>query len=393
MTDAQRLELKISENRQRAAILAGKSDLTDDDRAEIDTLTAEQPDIERRWRAATIAETDAEADADPPADHPAADIELRHYLAAVGTGRALTGAERELNDELKLGDDWVPLQAIEDRAITPIPSDHNRTVASIAGRVFASTASARLGVQFPTVSPGDRVFVTMATGATPGRLAKSAAATNPAGSFTTIKIEPGRSSAQLEFQIEDAASLANLEDAIRADLRGSLAESVDAQIIAGDGTAPNVDGLLSFGTTPTAPASGVETHQRYRAAYLEAVSARYGVPSGVLVGQATYVQAGSTYRGNSADVSGLEALGGESSIVLSPHVPSPTSNVQQAAFVRSGGAGAPIGTAAVWAGLQLIRDNVTGAGTGIVTITAVQLWGFAVTNANRLVRDSFRVTT
>ena len=47
----------------------------------MDKLTNEQPDIERRWRAATIAETDAEADAN--AGKPdAATSELGRYRDA-----------------------------------------------------------------------------------------------------------------------------------------------------------------------------------------------------------------------------------------------------------------------------------------------------------------------
>ena len=391
MTDVQRLQLRASELRQRLNELGGHDQLTDDDQAEVDRLTAEYRTNEARQRALTVAGDDP---ADPPADHPVRAVEARAYLQAVAAGRVLDGAERELNDELELGDDWLPLDALEERAVTPAPTDVPRTSGSIAARVFASTAAARLGIQFPTVPAGERVYVAMATGATPGRLAKSAEATAPAGSLTTVKLEPGRTSGALEFQIEDAAALAGLEDAIRADLRGSLAESVDAQVIAGNGTAPNVDGLLEHGTAPTAPATGVETHQRYRTAYLAAVSARYGPPTAVLLGEDTYRQAGAVYRGNSADVDGLAALGGESAIVLSPHVPAVGSHIQQAAFVRTGGrAGAPLGVAPVWRGLQLIRDNVTQARKGIVTITAVQLWAYSVTNANRLVRDSFRVSS
>lgn len=392
MTTRQRIELRQSEVRQRLNALAGQDKLTAEETAEVGTLTTEHSDLEVRFRAAVIAEGDsqdqADADLNTDDDSPANRIEIRAYVESAITGGDITGAERELNGELKLAAGVMPLDALEDRTVTPIPSDSGERVRSIAGRVFATTAAARAGFQFPTVPVGESVFPIMATGATPAYLAKSGQATAPAGSITTTKLEPRRVSGALEIQVEDLASLVGFEDAIRADIRGAIAEGIDAGAIGGDGTAPEPTGIMYHGTNPTAPATGNETFARYRTAYLEAVSARYGKASAIVVGETTFQQAGGVYRGNNADVSGLDAIGGEDSIILSPHVPAVAANIQRAVWIRPG----ILGYAPVWRGIQLIRDNVTKARNGVVVITGIALTNSAVTNANLMVRDAFRVS-
>ena len=391
MTNLQQITVRSSEVRERLNVLAGEPKLTAEETAEIAALTVEYSDLETRFRAAVLAQGEsqeqADADSQNDGDSPARRVEIRAYVESAITGGDLVGAERELNDELKLAASMMPLEALEDRTVTPIPADSGERVRSIAGRVFAKTAAARAGFQFPTVPVGDAVFPIMATGATPTYVAKSGEATAPAGSITTTKLEPKRVSGSLEIQVEDIASLVGFEDAIRTDIRAAISDDIDAEIVGGTGSAPFPTGMCYYGDDPTAPATGVETHQRYRAAYLAAVSARYGRPSAILIGQATYRQAGAVYRGNSADIDGLDAIGGESNIILSPHVPNPSSNIQRAVWIRPG----IVGYAPVWRGVQLIRDNVTQARKGVVVITGIALTNSAVTDGNLIERDSFRV--
>ena len=100
MTNAQTLQLRLSEIRQSLNELSGLDTPTDAQRTEMATLSTEYPTIETRWRAATIAEADA------PETRAAADgedterralverVELRSYLHEAATGRAVTGPNR-----------------------------------------------------------------------------------------------------------------------------------------------------------------------------------------------------------------------------------------------------------------------------------------------------------
>ena len=56
VTPAQRLALRLSEQRERLNHLSGLDSLSDDERTEIDSLTRTYSDTEKQWRAATLAD-------------------------------------------------------------------------------------------------------------------------------------------------------------------------------------------------------------------------------------------------------------------------------------------------------------------------------------------------
>ena len=83
VTEATRLQLRLSEIRQRLNELAGVEDLTDEHRTEIDALTVEYRDTETKRRALIVA-ADADAGGDLPAD---TDPETREVLRLEGRAR------------------------------------------------------------------------------------------------------------------------------------------------------------------------------------------------------------------------------------------------------------------------------------------------------------------
>ena len=62
-------------------------------------------------------------------------------------------------------------------------------------------------------------------------------------------------SARYLFRIEDLSKLQGMEESLRVDLRGAVADAMDAQVIAGNGTAPNVNGLTNALTAPADPSN------------------------------------------------------------------------------------------------------------------------------------------
>ena len=58
MTQSQKLALKLSETRQKIneLLAVNETELTDEQRSELSTLTADYPQTEERYRAALIAE-------------------------------------------------------------------------------------------------------------------------------------------------------------------------------------------------------------------------------------------------------------------------------------------------------------------------------------------------
>ena len=132
MTKAQRtlreLRERQSKERQRMAELAVADNLTDETRAELDTIEQGIPDIERQIRAATVAVEDEEAeqhaaakngeDADLEDGESRERAELRKkvrlggYITAAIEQRAAADAEAEYNGALGIVGNRFPLELL-----------------------------------------------------------------------------------------------------------------------------------------------------------------------------------------------------------------------------------------------------------------------------------------
>ena len=129
MTPAQKLALRASEIRSRLAELGGTEDLTDELRAEIGTLRTEYTDVETRSQALIVAEDEVKP---TETETRSEDKELATLIAGASVAsifgatlehRSTVGQTRELQAELGLGDNQVPLALLETRAVTPAPAD------------------------------------------------------------------------------------------------------------------------------------------------------------------------------------------------------------------------------------------------------------------------------
>ena len=141
MTAKQRLQLEQSEKRQKLnELLAIAPDqLTEENRAEMDTLTTRMQQIEPELRAAIVAEGTEEAQAagafSDVADGEQAEVRalldrvsIADYLTPAGAGRGIDGAAKELNEALQVdvmgksggvSVPWRVLAGPEVRAATP----------------------------------------------------------------------------------------------------------------------------------------------------------------------------------------------------------------------------------------------------------------------------------
>ena len=274
MTEAQRLELRASEIRSRLNEIAGTDELTDEIRQESDRLGTQYRDVEVRRRAAIIAEdVETTETATAPADAEARErVELRgraafgRYLGAAFGGRMPDGPEAEYAAACGAPAGQIPLDLFEsDR---PAPVEHRADTASgppttgtgaslapIQPYVFAASIAGRLGIDMPAVGSGSHSWARISTALTAGAKAKGAAQESTAAVLTAVTAAPRRISARLTIQAEDVAAIgtASFEPSLRSNLQGALANEYDGQCIGGNGTAPNVEGLLKQLTRPTAP--------------------------------------------------------------------------------------------------------------------------------------------
>ena len=275
MTEAQRLQIRASEQRQKLNELAALDTLTDEQRGELDALTTAYADTERQTRAAILAEEEqgkVEVHATPDSeDRERAALRdkatVAGYLMAAMAGRLPSGAEAAYSDACGVEPGKIPLDLFEsDRpkieqhadATTPSPTTGTgTTVGRIAPYVFDQSIAARkLGIRMPTVPSG--AWSEMALTTPPGTAApkaKGSAIESTAGALTPVSTTARRISARLSLTAEDIAEVGTrkFEAAVRAALSGSLSDQYDIQCLRGDGQSPNVSGLMSQLDTPTAP--------------------------------------------------------------------------------------------------------------------------------------------
>ena len=274
MTKKQQILTRQSEIRQKLNDLLGVDDRTDEQNAELGTLTAEMQTLEPELRAAIAAEPPAVETvvADGLDPEVRERIELRgrvsfaRMLFGLVRGRPVSdGAEHEYRESLGVGDDEIPLDIFEsdrpapvreERALTPAPtSGVGVGVAPVQPYVFSPSIAPRLGIDMPSVASGGYSEMTITTALPAAPKAKGGNAAGTAGALTAVTATPRRISARMTVAIEDVASVgvANFESALRQNVSASLSDAYDDQCINGNGTAPNVEGLIKQLTDPMNP--------------------------------------------------------------------------------------------------------------------------------------------
>ena len=254
------------------AELAVAGELTAETRAELDTIEAGTPDMERQLRAATVAveteETEQRA-AGAAGDTPAGDAEDREraelrakvklggYVAAAIEQRSADGAEAEYNQSIGIAGNRFPLELLappeqraargEEREATGV--DTTTMPRTWLDRLFSGTAAQAVGVSMESVPVGKSSHPVTATGATAAQRGKSEAASDAPWTLSVIEMSPKRNAVRLLFNIEDAARIPGLESALTRDLRMTMVEGIDRAIFLGDnGATPNAADIVGLTT-------------------------------------------------------------------------------------------------------------------------------------------------
>lgn len=266
MTPTQRIEVRMSERRQRIGELLALDECDAEQRAELDTLTKGLQGDEVELRAAKLVETTETQRIE--ADHGDAGklegrAELRaacslsNFVAAALAGRAPTGAEGEYATEVGLSTGHIPLDMFdsppegraEHRNLSEAPSTVGVNLDPIVPMVFTRAVSPRLGIDMPRVESGTYATGTITTGLTAAARNKSGTDSEAEATAAAITVQtttPHRVSARMSIALEDIASIGtdNFESALRQNLSLALSAQLDEFTLRGDGTAPNPTGLL-----------------------------------------------------------------------------------------------------------------------------------------------------
>ena len=318
MTNAQRIQIELSQKRAQLATFAAGADgdgaggLTAE---EARAITVEVGELETRRAAAIAADPQREV-VEPQED--GEDRELREltdkarvsdvFGAAVDHGHT-DGATKELQEHFGLGANQVPLSLFaegpdETRAVTAAPANVGRRQAPILAGVFPQSVAAFLGVDMPTVAAGQATYPVLKVNAVVRVPAESGTAAETDGEFTAKNLSPARLQAAFRYTREDAASFAGMDPALRENLRMALADGLDKQVISG------TNGLLTGTNLSNNNVSAVTTFDLYRSGL--AYSRVDGIYAGgvadlrIVMGAGTYAHAASQFRGNNSSVSALE---------------------------------------------------------------------------------------
>ena len=383
--------LKQSTVRERVNVLGAKSDPTDAETTEL---------VECRNKATAIEKELREALADDNGEHVddqgiVEDAETRErreirsrarvmrFVEAAANATAIDGAEAELSAAFGCRAGHMPLcmleeRQVETRAVTPGVTLPNPTQA-IASPIFQRTAGAALGVQFPSVSPGQAGYPVLETAPTAGTLAKDAAAPATAGAFRLDTRTPTRISGQFEVRTEDLHLLPGMEESLVGAIQDSMGDQVDAGLFNGNAsnftTDGTIRGLFAQAADVTA-ATATETFATGVSRFAALIDGQYAngfADLRCVLGVDTFALYAGLFQSN-GDVSLWDYLMGKlGGVRVSKRIPAAASNVQKGLVSRTAGS-QPI-RVPVWSSIQLIRDPFSEAGKGRVKVTAVMLIG------------------
>ena len=416
------LQERKSKERQRMAELGTAESLTDETRAELDKIEGGTADLERQLRAAQVAVDDEEAEqraAGAKARHPEdgedrerADlrrkVNMGKYVQAAVEQRSADGAEHEYNAAVGIAGNRFPLELLappeqraprtEDRATTNI--DTQVMPRRWLDRLFADTAAMRLGITMESVPVGVASFPVTTAGASAAQRQRATdAAADAAWTIGLTEMKPKRNAVRLEFSIEDAARIPDLEAALTRDLRMALMEGIDRAVFLGDAGATGTDAdIVGLNTASITETTITQTNKLLGPQTLTAFAGMVDGIHAINFGDLKVVAAtgawqlwATTIINSAADNMTLQAFLNKAGVMYDQrgNIESGTANDDFGAFVGRARGIDGAGVAAIWQAGELIRDPYSSAATGEVALTLCYLWDFALPRTSNFRRIKF----
>ena len=368
--------LKLSEIREKLNDLNAIADPTDAQKTEERDLLASQKSAETEYRKALQTEDDARTTPTAADAESRERLELRskarfgRYLAAALSGRAIDGPEAEYGEALGLIGNGIPLDLFEhDRplevradAATTVPSTAVGThVGALQPFVFSESIAPSLGIDMPTVPSGAHTEARISVSLSAGPKTKGAAQESTAATIVGVTAKPRRIASRLTVQIEDVALFGNdsFEAALRENARAALSDAYDAQCITGNGSAPNISGLVKQLTDPENP-TDVATFDLFLAAAAEGIDGKWAKTLrdvNLIVGVATYKLAATQIRGVESTISAASYLAQHCGrFATNARMPAVASTIQTGIIFRSSRPGLRTAVHPTWG--QIVVDDI-----------------------------------
>ena len=265
MLESVKIQRRQSEIRQALSELVGKPQPTEDETRRMSDLDAEYRVNEVRYRAALVAEDterrNAGRDLDTRPgrqwDELVQGYELRQVALALDTGRALDGRTAEVVQELRSRGNYrgipLPWAALESRNTVSTNTPDPIQTRPIIDRLFPDSVAARMGVQMIQIDSGAVEYPVTTSSVTAGWAASEGGNVATAAAYATTDraLKPdhtlgvqSRISRKALQQSGDA-----LEQAIRRDVAGAMAQELDRATFLGTGADGQPLGLIAGAAT------------------------------------------------------------------------------------------------------------------------------------------------
>ena len=385
-------QLEVSE--KRTALSA----LLDAETPDVDAIETAKHEVtaSEKWMQAVMVLDGGNKEVERVSAGDAEGRELRQLVSKASVGRMLAGileegegegADRELRSALNVPADFIPMALLERRAAVTTTGDEPASAQPFIRRVFPMGAAAFCGVDVQSVPVGQVVVPVLSTGVTiSGPYTDSTEAAESTGAVTITTLEPKRLNGSFAVKQTDLATFPMLEDGLRADLGDAVSNAIDIDLLTRSG-----EGLLDFGTDPSAPGAATTAATFLNDIY-SGVDGIYAGSVGdvrVLYGPETYAYAGGLVIAANHPETVIDKVsriaGG---VLVTDNAGAYSGNRQEGLIVKGAARRNCVG--ALWAGVQIIRDEVTRAREGEVRMHVIGMWDFAVVRTAGYVRKSYR---
>lgn len=397
MLESVKIARRQSEIRQALAELVGKETPTEDETRQMTTLDGEYRSNETRYRASLITEDTERREAgdelETRSDREWQDLvgrfELRQVAFALDEGRALSGATKEIVDELRQAGGYqgipIPLAALETRAGETLAADqvNPRAIRPIIDRLFPGSVAAQLGVQNINITSGELAFPVATSGAVFGWQTDELGNIGAAQKFATTErsLNPDHTGGAQMVISRKALKHAGdgLESAIRRDLNAVIGAELDSVVVNGSGAAGQplgmIPGAVTYGIPVTSVAAAAASWAAFRAqivAFMEANAITSASQVNLGFDPAIWAELDAALIAGTA-VSEWDRL--------TKHVGMPAiTNVipTRAAIMTANVQGVAPGYLGIYGAVDLIRDPYTKAGSGALVLTGLVTADFTV---------------
>lgn len=410
MLTSVKIQRRQSEIREALASLAGKEKPDENETRQMSELDTEYRQNETRYRAALIAEDEerrtAGADLENRSDREWADMmrgfEVRQIALHYDEGRALDGATAEIVSELRSKGGYrgipVPWEALETRAGETVASgtpDPIRT-APIIDRLFASSVAAQMGGQMVNVPMGELEYPVTSSSVSAGWATSETGNVSGPTAYTTVD-RPLAPDHTLGIQMRLTRktmkqSGAGLEQAVRRDMNGAIAEAMDAAVFQGSGSSGEPTGIFAgaagWSITDT-DVSAAASYSAFRSAAVRFMTANAATGPGAV----NLLVRPEIFDGMDADlISGtavsewdrLTARIGR--VVMSSNALAAPSGspLESQAVMTTTVNGVPPFFVATWGAVDIVRDPYSDAQSGGLRLTALTTMDVTISRAAQI---------